>query len=235
MPAHKAPLNSRKIAATAAGAVLVTAGVISGGVALSHEKSHEKSREKPSPVTEAASLSLPGRARDAQDKAARDLVRQALTPSATPTATPTATAIPTETRTPATTRAGARTRTARPTPARTATPQPEPTPARRSTGYGPTTLRADGSTCRASYYYQGQMTANGERFDPDAMTAAHKTLPFGSKVLVTNVRNGKSVIVRVNDRGPFVAGRCLDLSRGAFARIASLGSGVTTVEYEVLR
>ncbi|GAB3853829.1 hypothetical protein GCM10029963_45810 [Micromonospora andamanensis] len=66
------------------------------------------------------------------------------------------------------------------------------------------------------------------------MTAAHKTLPFDTKVRVTNPANGKSVTVRINDRGPFIEGRCLDLARGAFAEIASLDLGHIEVRYEVL-
>ncbi len=66
------------------------------------------------------------------------------------------------------------------------------------------------------------------------MTAAHKTLPFGTHVRVTNIRNNESVTVRINDRGPYVAGRCLDLSTAAFEKIASTGSGVITVRYEVV-
>ncbi|MER6510473.1 septal ring lytic transglycosylase RlpA family protein [Nonomuraea sp. NPDC001636] len=89
-------------------------------------------------------------------------------------------------------------------------------------------------TCGASYYGEPQMTASGERFNPSAMTAAHKTLPLGSRVRVTNPRNGSSVTVRINDRGPYVGGRCLDLSRAAFDAIGSLGAGVMTVRYEVL-
>ncbi|WP_372455602.1 septal ring lytic transglycosylase RlpA family protein [Sphaerisporangium fuscum] len=88
--------------------------------------------------------------------------------------------------------------------------------------------------CGASFYDEGQVTANGERFDPSAMTAAHKTLPMGSKVRVTNPLNGKSVTVRINDRGPYVSGRCLDLSRAAFAAIGSLGTGAMPVMYAVL-
>ena len=61
----------------------------------------------------------------------------------------------------------------------------------------------------------GHLTANGERFDPSQMTAAHRTLPFGTHVTVTSLRTGRSVVVRVNDRGPFVAGRVIDLSTGA--------------------
>lgn len=93
---------------------------------------------------------------------------------------------------------------------------------------------ANGASCVASNYWEPQPTANGERFDPNAMTAAHKTLPFNTRVKVTNPRNGKTVIVRINDRGPYIAGRCLDLSRAAFAQIGDLGRGVMTVNYEVL-
>ena len=89
-------------------------------------------------------------------------------------------------------------------------------------------------TCGASFYDEGQMTASGERFDPSAMTAAHKTLPMGSRVRVTNPANGDSVTVRINDRGPYVGGRCLDLSAAAFSAIGNTGSGVMTVKYEVL-
>ncbi|WP_240974124.1 septal ring lytic transglycosylase RlpA family protein [Nonomuraea composti] len=88
--------------------------------------------------------------------------------------------------------------------------------------------------CGASYYGEPQMTASGERFNPAAMTAAHKTLPLGSKVRVTNPNNGESVTVRINDRGPYVGGRCLDLSRAAFAAIGNIGAGVMRVKYEVL-
>ncbi|MGE5829247.1 MAG: septal ring lytic transglycosylase RlpA family protein [Micromonosporaceae bacterium] len=89
-------------------------------------------------------------------------------------------------------------------------------------------------TCDASYYDEGQATANGEPFDPNALTAAHQSLPFNTRVRVTNVANGKSVIVRINDRGPFAAGRCLDLSRASFSEIARLSTGVIDVRYEVL-
>lgn len=90
-------------------------------------------------------------------------------------------------------------------------------------------------TCEASNYWQGQMTANGEQFNPDAMTAAHKTLPFDTKVKVTNLSNGKSVVVRINDRGPYIGGRCIDLSRGSFAKIASPSAGVAQVKLEILK
>lgn len=87
------------------------------------------------------------------------------------------------------------------------------------------------ASCLASHYHEPQMTASGERFNPRAMTAAHKTLPLGSRVRVTNPANGRSVTVRINDRGPYVGGRCLDLSTAAFSRIANPNKGVTRVTY----
>ena len=86
----------------------------------------------------------------------------------------------------------------------------------------------------ASYYKSGHRTANGERFLPMGMTAAHKNLPFGTKLKVTNLRNGKSVIVRVNDRGPFIRGRVLDLSLGAARVIGLTASGVGKISYTVI-
>ncbi|WP_379550925.1 septal ring lytic transglycosylase RlpA family protein [Qipengyuania sp. DGS5-3] len=89
----------------------------------------------------------------------------------------------------------------------------------------------------ASYYgrrFHGRLTANGERFNMNAMTAAHKTLPFGTKVRVTNPRNGKSVTVRINDRGPFIKGRTIDLSRGAAQRIGMIASGHARVKMELV-
>jgi rare lipoprotein A len=105
---------------------------------------------------------------------------------------------------------------------------------RPSTTKAPTTVTSAG-TCKASYYATGSRTANGESFDPDGITAAHKTLPFNTRVKVTNTANGKSVVVRINDRGPFVSGRCLDLARGAFVQIASVSAGVINARYEVLK
>lgn len=72
----------------------------------------------------------------------------------------------------------------------------------------------------------GSQTATGGRFDQWAMTTAHKTLPFGTKVKVTNKATGKSVVVKVNDRGPYIKGRTFDLSRGAFSKIAPLSQGI---------
>src|SRR5262249_53249469 len=98
----------------------------------------------------------------------------------------------------------------------------------------PTTVASTG-TCEVSFYDTGTTTASGEPFDPNAMTAANKTWTFGTIVRVTNLANGKSVDVRINDRGPYVSGRCIDLARGAFLKIASISSGVINAKYEVLK
>jgi rare lipoprotein A len=82
---------------------------------------------------------------------------------------------------------------------------------------------------RASWYALHSRTASGERMNPSAMTAAHRSLPFGTKVRVTNSKNGRSVVVRINDRGPFVKGRFLDLSRGAATQLGFISSGHTSV------
>lgn len=87
----------------------------------------------------------------------------------------------------------------------------------------------------ASFYGRsehGGPTASGERFDMHAMTAAHRTAPLGSRLRVTNLRNGRSVVVRINDRGPFVRGRIIDLSRAAAEQLDFIGSGVTRVSIE---
>ena len=86
----------------------------------------------------------------------------------------------------------------------------------------------------ASYYWQGSQTASGQRFNPDGLTAAHRSLPFGTRVRVTNRSNGRSVVVTINDRGPFVGGRVIDLSRGAARVINMTGAGVAPVSIEVL-
>jgi rare lipoprotein A len=114
--------------------------------------------------------------------------------------------------------------------------KPAATPVRKAKTEAakPKTRVLSTGTCGASFYGEPQMTASGERFDPSAMTAAHKTLPLGSRVRVTNPSNGESVTVRINDRGPYVGGRCLDLSEAAFAAIGNTGAGVMRVKYEVL-
>jgi len=88
---------------------------------------------------------------------------------------------------------------------------------------------------KASFYWEPQPTASGERFNPRAMTAAHKSLPMHTVVRVVNLRNGKSVIVRINDRGPYVRGRIIDLSRASAEKISMIKAGVVPVRVEVLK
>lgn len=92
----------------------------------------------------------------------------------------------------------------------------------------------------ASWYgvpdgFHGQLTASGERFNAFAMTAAHKSLPFGTRVRVTNLDNGRSAIVRINDRGPFFPGRVIDVSQGAAGKLGMLSSGTARVRLQVLK
>lgn len=81
----------------------------------------------------------------------------------------------------------------------------------------------------ASWYALYSQTASGEQMDPSELTAAHRTLPFGTKLKVTNQKNGKTVIVRINDRGPFIKGRVIDLSKAAANRLGFVSSGVTNI------
>lgn len=86
---------------------------------------------------------------------------------------------------------------------------------------------AGGDQCGGASWYSlpGNMTANGEIMDPDAMTAAHKTLPFGTRVKVTNRANGKTLVLRINDRGPYINGRIIDVSKAAAHRLGFLNAG----------
>jgi rare lipoprotein A len=123
------------------------------------------------------------------------------------------------------------------TPSSSPTPSPKPSktssPAPKPPSGGGSVVSSE--TCQASFYTdEGSRTASGEIFHVNDFTAAHKTLPFNTRVRVTNTKNGKSVVVRINDRGPFVAGRCLDLTPAAFNTISSESAGVATVKYEVL-
>ena len=86
----------------------------------------------------------------------------------------------------------------------------------------------------ASWYGEAQMTASGERFNPHALTAAHRSLPLGTRVRVTNTRNGRSVIVRINDRGPYSGSRIIDLSEAAARQLDMIDAGVAPVTLEVL-
>jgi rare lipoprotein A len=92
-------------------------------------------------------------------------------------------------------------------------------------------------TGQASWYgkaHQGQVTASGERFDMHALTAAHRTLPFGTMVRVTHLKSGKSVNVRINDRGPFRSGRIIDLSYEAARRLGIVARGTARVQLTVI-
>ncbi|GAC1544660.1 MAG: septal ring lytic transglycosylase RlpA family protein [Myxococcales bacterium] len=94
-----------------------------------------------------------------------------------------------------------------------------------------------GQRGRASYYgaaLQGRRTASGERFDMHALTAAHRTLPLGTRVRVTNLENGRQVVVRINDRGPYAQGRIIDLSEEAARRLGCLEQGIAEVRVERL-
>src|SRR5262245_5631199 len=86
----------------------------------------------------------------------------------------------------------------------------------------------------ASFYSDDQLTANGEKFNPRALTAAHKSLPFGTRLRVTNVANGRSVTVRINDRGPYVPGRVVDVSYSAAESLGIVGKGITKVKLDVI-
>lgn len=89
----------------------------------------------------------------------------------------------------------------------------------------------------ASFYsikYQFRKTSSGERFNQLALTAAHRTLPFGTRVRVTNLKNNRSVVVKINDRGPFIDGRIIDLTRNAFSRIGNTEQGLIQVRIEVI-
>ena len=93
-------------------------------------------------------------------------------------------------------------------------------------------------TGEASWYgpgFYGNYTANGEIYRQGTMTAAHRTLPFGTKVRVTNLRNGRSAVIRINDRGPFVDHRVIDLGHGAASSLGLISSGIAQVKLEVLR
>jgi rare lipoprotein A len=100
-----------------------------------------------------------------------------------------------------------------------------------STSFASSSASSDnGYFVKASYYASGTLTASGERFDRDGFTAASRTLPFGTRLHVTNPATGRSVIVRINDRGPFVRGRDLDLAKGAADALGMIVQGTATVK-----
>jgi len=117
---------------------------------------------------------------------------------------------------------------ARPVPSPSTRPAPPPVSEER---------RAPAQTGYASWYgqaHQGRRTTSGEAYDMNKLTAAHPTLPMGTNLLVTNLNNGRSVTVRVNDRGPSVDGRILDLSYAAARELGAIGEGVVPVRIQVI-
>jgi len=106
------------------------------------------------------------------------------------------------------------------------------TPFARPNNATPTQIASQGV---ASFYTEGQQTASGEKFDTHDLTAAHPTLPFGTRLRVTNVGTGRSVIVRVNDRGPYVPGRVVDVSHSAANALGMVQSGIAKVKLDVIQ
>jgi rare lipoprotein A len=99
-----------------------------------------------------------------------------------------------------------------------------------TTGFSPEGI----STLTASYYASGKITANGEAFHPEGLTAAHRRLPFGTVLKVRNLANNREVVVRINDRGPYVDGRSIDLSLGAAAQLGMIETGLAQVVVTVV-
>ena len=127
-----------------------------------------------------------------------------------------------------------------PTPAKQS-PVPAPTmsvpiPATASAPGAPSASehKLEGTSAYYSGRFNGRKTASGQIFNNGALTAAHNTLPFGTRVKVTNVKNNKSVVVRINDRGPTTPGRILDLSRAAASRLGFVRAGLTEVKVEIV-
>nr|MBF0682240.1 septal ring lytic transglycosylase RlpA family protein [Pseudomonas sp.] len=113
-------------------------------------------------------------------------------------------------------------------------PSPAPAPAEPPP---PVREQSFSQTGKASFYarmHHGQRTANGETHDQNALVAAHRSLPFGTRVRVTNLANGKQVVVRINDRGPFRRGRIIDVSRAAAAQLNMIDAGIVRVRIEAV-
>jgi rare lipoprotein A len=98
-----------------------------------------------------------------------------------------------------------------------------------------TSMASGGGYALASFYSHGRQTASGEKFDPHDLTAAHRTLPFGTRVRVTSLATGRSVTVRVNDRGPYARGRAIDVSSSAAKMLGITRQGVAKVKLDVVQ
>ncbi|MDP4508902.1 septal ring lytic transglycosylase RlpA family protein [Nonomuraea sp. G32] len=181
--------------------------------------------------TAAPAAAAQGSAPSTGPAAANEAARQSAPKTPSPAPKPPSAALPNPTK-PAEQSVKPTDQSAKPTEA-SAKPSQQPVKAKTEAAKPKVRVLSSGS-CGASFYDEPQMTASGERFNPSAMTAAHKTLPLGSKVRVTNPNTGESVTVRINDRGPYIGGRCLDLSAAAFSAIGNTGAGVMRVRYEVL-
>ncbi len=198
------PLPARVV--PIASAIALAAVVISAAVATM-TLGPAKDTASGSPASPSVTVSVSARSTD--DRASRSGIRELpASPSASPSPSVTASSAP-------------------------PVPKPAPTTKKPTPPPGGGTVTGGGS-CGASYYTGGGHTADGEVFNTNDFTAANRTLPFNTRVRVTNVADGKSVVVRVNDRGPFVGGRCFDLTQAAFGAIANLSAGVITIRYEVL-
>jgi rare lipoprotein A len=112
--------------------------------------------------------------------------------------------------------------------------QGHPSRRARRPAWAATSHAGSGETGMASYYWQSQRVASGGRFNSSAMTAAHRSLPFGTRVRVTRIDTGNSVEVTINDRGPFVGGRIIDLSRAAASVLGMTGRGTARVKMSVV-
>ena len=101
-------------------------------------------------------------------------------------------------------------------------------------GFQGSEAKAASQCGKASWYKMGSRTASGEKMDSGALAGAHRSLPFGTKVRVENLHNGRAVVVRINDRGPFIKGRVIDVTRGAAERLGMIRSGVARVKVTVV-
>ena len=124
---------------------------------------------------------------------------------------------------------------AEPTPAAATAPTPAPTPAAAPAAAPATAAGMEGLAAYYSNRLNGRRTASGQVFDQQKLTAAHPTLPFGTMVKVTDTRNNRSVVVRINDRGPTQADRVIDLSRAAAAKLGMIRAGLVPVKLEVVK
>ncbi|MGN9845558.1 septal ring lytic transglycosylase RlpA family protein [Nonomuraea sp. H19] len=216
------PSGRRRWAAIAAGAAIIATGSTAAWAAISGDDS-PKSAAAPNPAPTQTTAAKPAET-TGRPATPNEAARQSSPKTPSPAPKPLA-AAPAKTTKPPQQPAEARTETAK----KPVEATKQPVEAKKSR----VRVLSSGA-CGASFYDEPQMTASGERFNPSAMTAAHKTLPLGSKVRVINPNTGESVTVRINDRGPYVGGRCLDLSAAAFSAIGNTSAGVMRVKYEVL-